>query len=109
MSRTLLIITVASMATFSTACVETEELPRDLHEDGWDELSSQTRIRVLEDELEVILDELEYTVGEKRHKLVRQAVRKLSSLRPELMAEEEGRAEYLELEARLEQLSGDAP
>lgn len=92
------------------ACrTEQAPLPEDVYENGWDETTQAQRTRLLRDNLEAQLDALGpfEPRSEKHRNKARQAALTLSSLRSELATSEDGKNEYLDIEAHAEAVIGD--
>lgn len=83
-----------------------EELPPDVLEEGWDDISGEARRDLLRTELDDTIAQLR-DATEPRSELRRHAVRLLSALRPELASTPAGWAEYRALEREVESLTGD--
>jgi len=90
------------------ACGESEDpLPEDIFEDGWDRATPQQRTTALETEITEGLERIESDPAAASTRVLDDLTAMMSALRAELGADADGRARYVELERRLEAVTGD--
>ncbi len=90
------------------ACGESEDpLPEDLFEDGWDQATPQQRTKALETEVTQGLERIDADPAAASTRALDELTAMMSALRAELGADAAARARYIELERRLETVTGD--